>query len=152
MCWIIWLHKYQMQNNMFRKFEHHVPIFEGGNGHSMHSLPIAILSMLIPVSPLLLSHSMHSLWSAKFPVDSKTMGISRGSLHKKRSTRGKKKRKNELGRQPSMTKLSSNTTMRRVCVRGGEDFGGLYEQVGMHVQREGGGPSQVGWYQHIASV
>jgi len=52
------------------------------------------------------------------------MGISRDSLHKKRATGGKKKvwrkkRKYELGRQPSMTKLSSNKTVRRVRVRGG---------------------------------
>jgi len=52
------------------------------------------------------------------------MGISRDSLHKKRATGGKKKvwrkkRKYELGRQPAMTKLSSNKTVRRVRVRGG---------------------------------
>ncbi|CAK0736272.1 40S ribosomal protein [Coccomyxa viridis] len=52
------------------------------------------------------------------------MGISRDSLHKRRLTGGKqkkwrKKRKFELGRQPAMTKLSSNVTVRRVRVRGG---------------------------------
>ncbi|XP_077209876.1 small ribosomal subunit protein eS8-like [Tasmannia lanceolata] len=52
------------------------------------------------------------------------MGISRDSMHKRRSTGGKKKawrkkRKYELGRQPAMTKLSSNKTVRRVRVRGG---------------------------------
>jgi small subunit ribosomal protein S8e len=53
-----------------------------------------------------------------------TMGISRDSTHKRRATGGKKKswrkkRKYELGRQPAMTKLSSNKTVRRVRVRGG---------------------------------
>ncbi|XP_057542857.1 40S ribosomal protein S8 [Amaranthus tricolor] len=52
------------------------------------------------------------------------MGISRDSMHKRRGTGGKKKawrkkRKYELGRQPAMTKLSSNKTVRRVRVRGG---------------------------------
>jgi len=52
------------------------------------------------------------------------MGISRDSLHKRRLTGGKqprwhKKRKYELGRQPANTKLSSNVTVRRVRVRGG---------------------------------
>lgn len=52
------------------------------------------------------------------------MGISRDSLHKRRETGGKKKawrkkRKYELGRQPANTKLSSNKTVRRVRVRGG---------------------------------
>ncbi|CAL8462202.1 g1733 [Coccomyxa elongata] len=52
------------------------------------------------------------------------MGISRDSLHKRRLTGGKqkkwrKKRKFELGRQPANTKLSSNVTVRRVRVRGG---------------------------------
>ncbi|KAL4539118.1 hypothetical protein Ndes2526B_g02619 [Nannochloris sp. 'desiccata'] len=52
------------------------------------------------------------------------MGISRDSLHKRRSTGGKqnpwrKKRKYELGRQPAMTKLSSNVCVRPVRVRGG---------------------------------
>ncbi|KAK8945204.1 40S ribosomal protein S8 [Platanthera zijinensis] len=52
------------------------------------------------------------------------MGISRDSLHKRRATGGKKKawrkkRKYELGRQPANTKLSSNKTVRRVRVRGG---------------------------------
>ncbi|XP_031478578.1 40S ribosomal protein S8-like [Nymphaea colorata] len=52
------------------------------------------------------------------------MGISRDSMHKRRATGGKKKawrkkRKYELGRQPAMTKLSSNKTVRRVRVRGG---------------------------------
>ncbi|XP_057873407.1 small ribosomal subunit protein eS8 [Cryptomeria japonica] len=51
------------------------------------------------------------------------MGISRDSMHKRRATGGKKKqwrkkRKYELGRQPAMTKLSSNKTVRRVRVRG----------------------------------
>jgi small subunit ribosomal protein S8e len=52
------------------------------------------------------------------------MGISRDSLHKRRATGGKqkawrKKRKYEMGRQPAMTKLSSNVCVRRVRVRGG---------------------------------
>eukprot|EP00894_Picocystis_sp_ML_P000511 jgi/Pico_ML_1/51028/g2132.t1 len=52
------------------------------------------------------------------------MGISRDKLHKRRSTGGKqnkwrKKRKYELGRTPAMTKLSSNVTVRRLRVRGG---------------------------------
>uniref|UniRef100_A0A453BTI7 40S ribosomal protein S8 n=1 Tax=Aegilops tauschii subsp. strangulata TaxID=200361 RepID=A0A453BTI7_AEGTS len=51
-------------------------------------------------------------------------GISRDSMHKRRATGGKqkawrKKRKYELGRQPANTKLSSNKTVRRVRVRGG---------------------------------
>lgn len=51
-------------------------------------------------------------------------GISRDKLHKRRSTGGKqnkwrKKRKYELGRTPAMTKLSSNVTVRRIRVRGG---------------------------------
>uniref|UniRef100_A0A1D1ZBT0 40S ribosomal protein S8 n=1 Tax=Anthurium amnicola TaxID=1678845 RepID=A0A1D1ZBT0_9ARAE len=45
-------------------------------------------------------------------------------MHKRRATGGKKKawrkkRKYELGRQPANTKLSSNKTVRRVRVRGG---------------------------------
>jgi len=52
------------------------------------------------------------------------MGISRDSTHKRRATGGKKKswrkkRKYELGRQGAMTKLSSNKTVRRIRVRGG---------------------------------
>ncbi|BBN02563.1 small subunit ribosomal protein S8e [Marchantia polymorpha subsp. ruderalis] len=52
------------------------------------------------------------------------MGISRDSTHKRRATGGKKKswrkkRKYELGRQAAMTKLSSNKTVRRIRVRGG---------------------------------
>ncbi|XP_047316872.1 40S ribosomal protein S8 [Impatiens glandulifera] len=52
------------------------------------------------------------------------MGISRDSMHKRRATGGKKKawrkkRKYELGRQPANTKLSTNKTVRRVRVRGG---------------------------------
>eukprot|EP00249_Psilotum_nudum_P010930 c22855_g1_i1 orf=301-969(+) len=52
------------------------------------------------------------------------MGISRDSVHKRRATGGKKKawrkkRKYELGRQPAMTKLSSDKTVRRIRVRGG---------------------------------
>ncbi|XP_072999211.1 small ribosomal subunit protein eS8-like [Typha latifolia] len=52
------------------------------------------------------------------------MGISRDSMHKRRATGGKKKawrkkRKYEMGRQPANTKLSSNKTVRRVRVRGG---------------------------------
>ncbi|CAJ2670078.1 unnamed protein product [Trifolium pratense] len=52
------------------------------------------------------------------------MGISRSSLVKRRATGGKqklwrKKRKYELGRQPANTKLSSNKTVRRIRVRGG---------------------------------
>ncbi|KAI5071990.1 hypothetical protein GOP47_0012096 [Adiantum capillus-veneris] len=52
------------------------------------------------------------------------MGISRDSTHKRRATGGKKKtwrkkRKYELGRQPGMTKLSSNKTVRKIRVRGG---------------------------------
>ncbi|PNX78247.1 40S ribosomal protein s8-like, partial [Trifolium pratense] len=51
-------------------------------------------------------------------------GISRSSLVKRRATGGKqklwrKKRKYELGRQPANTKLSSNKTVRRIRVRGG---------------------------------
>ncbi|KAJ1441663.1 Ribosomal protein S8e [Sesbania bispinosa] len=50
--------------------------------------------------------------------------ISRDSMHKRRATGGKKKawrkkRKYELGRQPANTKLSSNKTVRRIRVRGG---------------------------------
>jgi small subunit ribosomal protein S8e len=45
-------------------------------------------------------------------------------MHKRRATGGKKKawrkkRKYELGRQPASTKLSSNKTVRRIRVRGG---------------------------------
>ncbi|KAE8733990.1 40S ribosomal protein S8 [Hibiscus syriacus] len=45
-------------------------------------------------------------------------------MHKRRATGGKKKawrkkRKYELGRQPANTKLSSNKTIRRIRVRGG---------------------------------
>jgi len=52
------------------------------------------------------------------------MGITRDSLHKRRSTSGTKKkwhkkRKFEMGRQPAMTKLSANKTVRRLRVRGG---------------------------------
>ncbi|GER41507.1 40S ribosomal protein S8 [Striga asiatica] len=52
------------------------------------------------------------------------MGISRDSMHKRRTTGGKKKtwrkkRKYELERQPANTKFSSNKTVRRVRVRGG---------------------------------
>ncbi|KAK0582554.1 hypothetical protein LWI29_026952 [Acer saccharum] len=52
------------------------------------------------------------------------MGISRDSMHKRRATGGKKKawrkkRKYELGRQPANTKVSSNKTVRRIRVRGG---------------------------------
>ncbi|XP_010541736.1 PREDICTED: 40S ribosomal protein S8-1-like [Tarenaya hassleriana] len=52
------------------------------------------------------------------------MGISRDSIHKRRATGGKqkqwrKKRKYELGRVAANTKLSSNKTVRRVRVRGG---------------------------------
>ncbi|OIW21707.1 hypothetical protein TanjilG_08327 [Lupinus angustifolius] len=52
------------------------------------------------------------------------IGISRDSMHKRRATGGKKKawrkkRKYELGRQPANTKLSSNKTVRRIRVRGG---------------------------------
>jgi small subunit ribosomal protein S8e len=52
------------------------------------------------------------------------MGISRDSTHKRRAPGGKKKswrkkRKYELGRQGAMTKLSSNKTVRRIRVRGG---------------------------------
>ncbi|CAN4113765.1 unnamed protein product [Withania somnifera] len=52
------------------------------------------------------------------------MGISRNSMHKRRPTGGKKKawrkkRKYELGRQPANTKISSNKTVRRIRVRGG---------------------------------
>ncbi|XP_039065171.1 40S ribosomal protein S8-like [Hibiscus syriacus] len=52
------------------------------------------------------------------------MGISRDSMHKRRSTGGKKKawrkkRKYELGRQPGNTKLSSNKTVRRIRTREG---------------------------------
>ncbi|KAF8059180.1 RPS8 [Scenedesmus sp. PABB004] len=52
------------------------------------------------------------------------MGISRDSLHKRRSTGGRKKtwrkkKKYELGRQPANTKLSSNVAVRKVRTRGG---------------------------------
>ncbi|XP_027081231.1 40S ribosomal protein S8-like [Coffea eugenioides] len=52
------------------------------------------------------------------------MGISRDSMHKRRATGGKKKawrkkRKYELGRQAANTKLSSDKTVRRIRVRGG---------------------------------
>ncbi|KAE8708388.1 40S ribosomal protein S8 [Hibiscus syriacus] len=52
------------------------------------------------------------------------MGISMDSMHKRRSTGGKKKawrkkRKYELGRQPGNTKLSSNKTVRRIRTREG---------------------------------
>ncbi|KGN61144.1 40S ribosomal protein S8 [Cucumis sativus] len=52
------------------------------------------------------------------------MGISRDSMHKRRETGGKKKawrkkRKYELGRQPANTKLSSDKSIRRIRVRGG---------------------------------
>ncbi|CAN7005821.1 unnamed protein product, partial [Brassica rapa subsp. trilocularis] len=52
------------------------------------------------------------------------LGISRDSIHKRRATGGKqkqwrKKRKYEMGRQPANTKLSSNKTVRRIRVRGG---------------------------------
>nr|GFA27180.1 40S ribosomal protein S8-like [Tanacetum cinerariifolium] len=52
------------------------------------------------------------------------MGISRDSMHKRRATGGKKKawrkkQKYELGRQLVNTKISSNKTVRRVRVRGG---------------------------------
>jgi small subunit ribosomal protein S8e len=52
------------------------------------------------------------------------MGISRDSLHKRRLTGGKqpawrKKRKYEMGRQAANTKLSTNVSVRRVRVRGG---------------------------------
>ncbi|MQM16885.1 hypothetical protein Taro_049847 [Colocasia esculenta] len=58
------------------------------------------------------------------PSSAAKMGISRDSMHKRRATGGKKKawrkkRKYELGRQPANTKLSSNKTVRRVRVRGG---------------------------------
>ncbi|KAK9268384.1 hypothetical protein L1049_000133 [Liquidambar formosana] len=54
----------------------------------------------------------------------KGAGISRDSMHKRRATGGKKKawrkkRKYELGRQAANTKISSNKTVRRVRVRGG---------------------------------
>jgi small subunit ribosomal protein S8e len=52
------------------------------------------------------------------------MGISRDSVHKRRSTGGKqapwrKKKKFELGRQPANTKLSTTTDIRTVRCRGG---------------------------------
>ncbi|XP_022939829.1 40S ribosomal protein S8 [Cucurbita maxima] len=52
------------------------------------------------------------------------MGISRDSMHKRRATGGKKKawrkkRKYELGRQPANTKISSDKSIRRIRVRGG---------------------------------
>ncbi|BDA46065.1 40S ribosomal protein S8 [Coccomyxa sp. Obi] len=64
------------------------------------------------------------LFSRRSGEKSGVMGISRDSLHKRRLTGGKqkkwrKKRKFELGRQPANTKLSSNVTVRRVRVRGG---------------------------------
>lgn len=66
-----------MPNSVFRKFEHHVTIFEGDNDHSTHNLPIVALSMLIPVSPSQLSDLTHTLKSTEFTVNSKAMGISR---------------------------------------------------------------------------
>merc|ERR1712100_31431 len=58
------------------------------------------------------------------PENQVTMGIGRDSLHKRRSTCGRqkkwrKKRKHELGRIPAGTKISSNTCVRRLRVRGG---------------------------------
>merc|ERR1711868_145624 len=58
------------------------------------------------------------------PENQVTMGIGRDSLHKRRSTGGRqkkwrKKRKHELGRIPAGTKISSNTCVRRLRVRGG---------------------------------
>ncbi|KAL6757813.1 ribosomal protein S8e/ribosomal biogenesis NSA2 [Haematococcus lacustris] len=52
------------------------------------------------------------------------MGISRDSLHKRRATGGRKKhwrkkKKYEMGRQASNTKLSVNVAVRKVRVRGG---------------------------------
>lgn len=52
------------------------------------------------------------------------MGISRDKLHKRRETGGKqkawrKKRKYELGRPAAQTKLSSNVTVKKIRVRGG---------------------------------
>lgn len=52
------------------------------------------------------------------------MGISRDKLHKRRATGGKQKpwrmkRKYELGRPAAQTKLSSNVTVKRIRVRGG---------------------------------
>ena len=52
------------------------------------------------------------------------MGISRDSLHKRRSTGGRKKhwrkgKKYEMGRVPANTKLSSAVAVRRLRVRGG---------------------------------
>ncbi|MEW5306698.1 MAG: hypothetical protein WDW36_009145 [Sanguina aurantia] len=64
------------------------------------------------------------------------MGISRDSLHKRRLTGGRKKhwrkaKKYELGRQSSMTKLSQNTAIRTVRVRGGnKKFRGLRMDTG----------------------
>ena len=51
------------------------------------------------------------------------MGISRDSLHKRRSTGGRKKhwrkgKKYEMGRVPANTKLSSAVAVRRLRVRG----------------------------------
>merc|ERR1712118_415223 len=58
------------------------------------------------------------------PENQVTMGIGRDSLHKRRSTGGRqkkwrKKRKHELGRIPAGTKISSNTCVSRLRVRGG---------------------------------
>uniref|UniRef100_A0A2K1YHI2 40S ribosomal protein S8 n=1 Tax=Populus trichocarpa TaxID=3694 RepID=A0A2K1YHI2_POPTR len=47
------------------------------------------------------------------------MGISRDSLHKRRATGGKKKAWRKKRKQPANTKLSSNKTVRRIRVRGG---------------------------------
>ncbi|KAF5842911.1 40S ribosomal protein S8 [Dunaliella salina] len=54
------------------------------------------------------------------------MGISRDSEHKRRLTGGRKKawrkkKKYEMGRQPAMTKLSSNVAVRKLRVRGGNE-------------------------------
>ena len=52
------------------------------------------------------------------------MGISRDSIHKKRATGGsqtkwRKKRKNCMGRQPAMTKLTGEKRIHTVRCRGG---------------------------------
>ncbi|KAL0328540.1 UNVERIFIED_CONTAM: 40S ribosomal protein S8, partial [Sesamum calycinum] len=68
--------------------------------------------------------AFHRRLTRALESSSAIMGISRDSMHKRRATGGKKKawrkkRKYELGRQPANTKLSSNKTVRRVRVRGG---------------------------------
>ncbi|GJS98140.1 40S ribosomal protein S8 [Tanacetum coccineum] len=73
------------------------------------------------------------IWRFQLPFK-QVSSISRDSMHKRRATGGKKKawrkkRKYELGRQPANTKISSNKTVRRVRVRGGNVKGVATELV-----------------------